>query len=188
MEISEVLIRRGLITPEQRDQAREQNGDRSLDQIVVDMGFTTEEETLQALADEFGMRYMDLKDFEVDHELVKLFPTSVIFRHSLLPLRRQNGSVEVATSDPLDLEPLDELLGLGQMRQDSLDDDLLLEAGRPLHARQEYFAHAPGGELLLQEVAAENNWLVSGHGRLRLSHRRPRGDDPWRERPASTAR
>src|SRR5205823_12020115 len=65
---------------------------------------------------ELGMRYVELKDVEVDAELLSRFPTREIFRHSLFPLKRQNGSVEMATSDPFDLEALDELSALTGLR------------------------------------------------------------------------
>ena len=116
MEISEVLIRRGLLTPEQVEQVREQANGHRFDKAVIQMGLLTEEQTLQAFADELGMQYVQLKDFEIDPELLNLFPTSTIYRHSLLPLRRENGRVEVATSDPFDLEALDELSSLSNLR------------------------------------------------------------------------
>ena len=62
------------------------------------------------------MRYVDLKDAEVDRELISNFPPTVIFRHSLLPLGRQNGRVEVAISDPFDLEALDELASVSGLQ------------------------------------------------------------------------
>jgi type II secretion system protein E len=116
MEISEVLIRRGLLTPEQGEQVRKQANGHRFDKAVIEMGLLTEEQTLQAFADELGMQYVNLKDFEIDPELLNLFPTSTIYRHSLLPLRRENGRVEVATSDPFDLEALDELSSLSNLR------------------------------------------------------------------------
>ena len=130
MEISEVLIRRGLITADQGQSARLQSNGKRVDQVLIEMGVVTEEDALQAFADELGMRFVDLKDFEVDRELINEFPTSTIFRHSLLPLSRNNGRVEVATSDPFDLESLDELSSLSGQRLEPvlarLDDVTLL--------------------------------------------------------------
>jgi general secretion pathway protein E/type IV pilus assembly protein PilB len=112
MEVGELLHKRGLVSREDLGRAREQaNGDR-IDHVLVSMGLVNEEDALRAMAEELGMRYVELKDFEVDRELLAQFPTSAIFRHSLLPLERQNGSVDVATSDPFDLEALDELSSL----------------------------------------------------------------------------
>jgi type II secretion system protein E len=116
MEISEVLIRHGLLTSDQGDQVRKQANGYRFDQAVIKMGLLTEEQTLRAFADELGMKYVELKDFDIDPELLNLFPTSTIYRHSLLPLRRENGRVEVATSDPFDLEALDELSALSNLR------------------------------------------------------------------------
>lgn len=116
MEIADVLIRRGLITDQQMQQAVRQANGRRVDQVVVDLGLISEEQALQALAEELGMRYVDLTDFAVDTELLSRFPTTAVFRHSLLPLQRNNGRVEVATSDPFDLEALDELSSLSGFR------------------------------------------------------------------------
>jgi type II secretion system protein E len=130
MEISEVLIRRGLITAEQGQTARLRSNGKRVDQVLIEMGVVDEGDTLQAFADELGMRFVDLKDFQVDRELINEFPTSTIFRHSLLPLSRTNGRVEVATSDPFDLESLDELSTLSGLRLEPvlarLDDVTLL--------------------------------------------------------------
>ena len=116
MEISEVLIRQGLLTTDQGDQVRAQMNGHRFDKAVIEMGLLTEEQTLRAFADELGMQYVELKDFDIDPELLNLFPTSTIYRHSLLPLRQENGRVEVATSDPFDLEGLDELSSLSNLR------------------------------------------------------------------------
>ena len=116
MEIREILVRRGLITADQRDLAAANVNGQRFDQVVVDMGFATEEDTLKAIAEELGMRYVDLKGYEIDLQLLGEFPTSAIFRHSLLPLGWQNGQVEVATGDPFDLEALDELSSLSGYR------------------------------------------------------------------------
>jgi type II secretion system protein E len=116
MEIGDILIRRGLLTPEQGASVRKQVNGQRFDQCAVEMGLLTEEDSLRAIGDELGMRYIELKDFQIDSELLNSFPTSTIYRHSLLPLRRDNGRVEVATSDPFDLEALDELSSLSGLR------------------------------------------------------------------------
>ncbi|MBW3539074.1 MAG: GspE/PulE family protein [Planctomycetes bacterium] len=116
MDIGEVLQRHGLITPEQRVLVAAQAGSKRLDRAAVQMGFVRDDQVLKALADELGMRYVELKHFKVDRELLARFPTTAIFRHWLLPLARNNGRVTVATSDPFDLESLDELSSLSGFR------------------------------------------------------------------------
>jgi general secretion pathway protein E/type IV pilus assembly protein PilB len=112
MEFGKLLLQSGLVSQQQLELARTQAEGRRVDQVLVEMGALSEEQALQALADDLGMRYLDVKDFDVDRELLVQFPTTAIFRHSLLPLVRVNGFVDVATSDPFDLEALDELSSL----------------------------------------------------------------------------
>ena len=109
MDIGDLLISRGLLDRQQLDLARTEANGRRVDQAAVAMQLVPEDRMLQILAEEFGMRYVELKDVEIDPELLSQFPTSVVFRHGLLPLSRENGTVTVATSDPFDLEALDEL-------------------------------------------------------------------------------
>ena len=109
MELGQLLVNDGLITREQLRAARETQGSLRIDQALVKLGVITEDAILRKLADEFGMQYIDLKNIEIDVDLLTKFPTSSIYRHSLLPLYRENGHVVIATSDPLNLEGLDEL-------------------------------------------------------------------------------
>ena len=109
MDIANTLLREGLINDEQLQAAALRADNRRIDRVLIEMGVVSEEAVLRALSAEFGMQYVDLKEVNVDQELLALFPTTAIFRHSLLPLYRSNGRVVVATGDPLDLEGLDEL-------------------------------------------------------------------------------
>src|SRR5215470_7547255 len=98
MQLDEVLITRGLISRDQLALVRAERNGHRLDRAVIEMGLATEEDTLKVLGAELGMNYVELKEHKVDRELLQQFPTSVVFRHSLLPLNRLNGSVIVATS------------------------------------------------------------------------------------------
>lgn len=118
MDIESVLQQRGLVTEDQWRDARTQAGGRRIDSVLVEMGLLTEEQALEAFADELGMEFIDLGGFEVDTELVGQFPTAAIFRHEVMPLDRDNGSVRVATSDPFDLEALSELSSLSGLELD----------------------------------------------------------------------
>jgi general secretion pathway protein E/type IV pilus assembly protein PilB len=109
MEIGGILLRRGLASPQQVELALQQSNGRRVDQILVEMGVIGEADTLRALAEELGMEFVVLKDRVIDPALLREFPTTAIFRHQVLPLERRNGSIVVATSDPFDLESLDEL-------------------------------------------------------------------------------
>ena len=63
-------------------------------------------------------------------------------------------------------EQLDELLVLGEVVEDLLDDEDLLEAGRPLLASEEYLPHSAGGQLLQEKIFA----VISADPGHRLRH------------------
>ena len=58
----------------------------------------SEEDVLRWLAKEYGLTFTALEDVEPDKEVLSLFPARILLRDELLPLRRVNGTVEVATS------------------------------------------------------------------------------------------
>ncbi len=108
MDIGNILVGHGLLSDSQLETALAQAGGKRVDRVAVQLGYVTEEQTLKAFGDELGMRYVDLKKVEVDRDFLSKFPTREIFRHRVLPLERENGHVLVATSDPFDLEAIDE--------------------------------------------------------------------------------
>ncbi len=108
-EAGEILVRRGLLESGQLEKLRAQSlGGRELVGAAIGQGFVEEEPALRALGEELGMEFVDLRNAEVDLDVVKNFPQKLIYRHSLFPLSRTNGSLTLATSDPLDVYALDE--------------------------------------------------------------------------------
>lgn len=169
MEISEILQRRGILDERQLLLAQQSANGNRLDRVVMEMGLATEEDLLKAFADELGMKYFELKDFQVDTELLSQFPATPIFRHALLPLRRDNGRVLVASADPFDFEAIDELSSLsGQILEPvlALHDDVvelikdnLGVGGDTINELVSQRAEEDGVELL-EEVSEEHGELA----------------------------
>jgi len=113
MEAGEILLRRGLIDQRQLNQTRQQangHGDGiRLIESAVQAGFVTEEAALRAVGDEVGIDFIDLTSTDVDLSLLKSFPQRLIHRQTLFPIRHDHGQLLVATSNPFDLYPLDEV-------------------------------------------------------------------------------
>jgi len=110
MEVGEILLRKGLLNDRQLAELRQAQTDGlRLDQLAVQKGLVSEEAVLRALAEEMGLQYIDLTETEIDLELLKRFPQRFIHREGLFPICQRNGTLVVATSDPFNLYPLDEL-------------------------------------------------------------------------------
>jgi len=69
----------------------------------------SEEDVLRWLANEYGLAYTNLEDLEPDRQLLSLFPARILLKEELLPLKRTNGTVEVATSRLFATQGLDAL-------------------------------------------------------------------------------
>src|SRR4029079_13833049 len=113
MEAGEILLKRGLLNRGQLDQSRgiaNGHGDGTkLIESAIQLGFVSEEQALRAVGEEVGLEFIDLAETEVDLSLLKTFPQKLIYRQSLFPIRKEFGQLVVATSNPFDLYPLDEV-------------------------------------------------------------------------------
>jgi general secretion pathway protein E/type IV pilus assembly protein PilB len=107
MEAGEILRKRGLLTEDQLTASRRSDSPNIVSS-AVNLGYVQEGEALAALADELGLDFIDLREAEIDLKALSGFPQKLIYRHSLFPIRIEDGALLVATSDPLDLYPLDE--------------------------------------------------------------------------------
>lgn len=107
MDLVETLVRRGLVSDAQYALAESQGGDVLAS--LVRAGAVSHEAALEAMADEVGVDFLDLRTSSVDLSLLDSFPQKIIYREILFPVSRNNGTIVVATSDPLDFYPLDEI-------------------------------------------------------------------------------
>lgn len=107
MELVDTLVRRGMVTEQQLTQANSRGGD-VLAQLVS-AGAIDHQAAFKAMAEEVGVEYVDLQKTDIDLSLLENFPQKIIYRQILFPVRRTNGTLYVATSDPLDFYPLDEI-------------------------------------------------------------------------------
>jgi len=76
----------------------------------------SEEEILRWLAAEYGLTFSTLEDVDPEKGVLGLFPARLLLRDELLPLRRVNGAVEIATSRLFATQGLDALRSLTGLR------------------------------------------------------------------------
>jgi len=63
----------------------------------------------QAAAARYRCEFVDLRDGAIEHDLFRSIPVDLMFRYNFVPLRAQNGTLEIALSDPRNLNTIDEL-------------------------------------------------------------------------------
>jgi general secretion pathway protein E/type IV pilus assembly protein PilB len=112
VNLGNILLEEACITEEQLNLASKQCSptDR-LDQVLVRMGYCSENEVLGALGRLYQFDVVDLTDanLKVDVETIRQMPSKLVHRAKLIPLNRENGSIRVATRDPFQIYAFDEL-------------------------------------------------------------------------------
>lgn len=108
LHVADILVKRGLVDSETMNRFARGNSGIAAMQSAIDEGVVDEEAALRALAEESGLDFIDLRTVNADLSLLAIFPQKLIYRHSLFPIRSEGDAIVVATSNPLDLYPLDE--------------------------------------------------------------------------------
>jgi type IV pilus assembly protein PilB len=66
-------------------------------------------EQARLLATRYRCEYVDLQESKIDHDLFHSVPVDLMFRYNFVPLRAENGTLEIALADPRNLSLIDEL-------------------------------------------------------------------------------
>jgi hypothetical protein len=114
--LGSILLRKGWLTHEKLDAALEAariSGMR-LGETLLSRGWLFEPELAAALAEQFGLRYVDLVRHPLDPSAARLLPLEVARRMFAVPVRFvDSGAIEVAVGDPADADvhALEQILG-----------------------------------------------------------------------------
>jgi len=145
--IGDILLNKGLVSQEDIDSAIKKTGAKnSLGQILLENKLVTEEELAKAIAEGFGLEYIDESALPVK-PAINGISSDIVHRYAFIPIRKENGRLIIAVHNPVDVVKIDELemllglrIGLVVATKSALDNAL-----RKLK----------GGEELLQEVSEE---------------------------------
>ena len=107
----EILISRGVISPEQLTEAQEmsQHAGMRLPDALARLGYATGEEVMRAMAEEHGLDFVKLSDVKVPPSVLELVPESVARENVILPLAEEDGALKVIISDPNDMDTFEKL-------------------------------------------------------------------------------
>jgi type IV pilus assembly protein PilB len=77
---------------------------------------SAEAEQAKAVAARYRCEYVDLREASIDHDLFRSIPVDLMFRYNFVPMKAQNGTLDIALSDPRNLNLIDELTLLLQKK------------------------------------------------------------------------
>ncbi|OGX41277.1 MAG: hypothetical protein A3C53_01010 [Omnitrophica WOR_2 bacterium RIFCSPHIGHO2_02_FULL_68_15] len=110
-KLGELLVERKAITAAQLEQALsiQQEKGGLLGQILVGLGYTTEETIAQALTTQYGFPYLPLKNYTIDEETLKLIPANVARQYCLVPVDRLGDTLTIAMADPFNRKAVEDI-------------------------------------------------------------------------------
>jgi len=109
--IGELLVRQKLISLQQLRKAQEEQrkDGTSLGYALAKMGFVSDKQITEFLSQQYRVQAVDLREYEIDPEVLKLVPHEVCERHKILPVSRAGSSLIVAMADPSNLNAIDDI-------------------------------------------------------------------------------
>ncbi|MFQ3639720.1 MAG: ATPase, T2SS/T4P/T4SS family, partial [Chloracidobacterium sp.] len=110
-KLGEVLLKEGLITPQQLKEAldyQRANGGR-LGSIFVTLGMVQDEAITSVLSRQYGVPAVNLDLFDVDPNAVRLLPEETARKYMVLPLARNGSTMTLAMVDPANVFAVDDI-------------------------------------------------------------------------------
>ncbi|MGZ4386528.1 MAG: GspE/PulE family protein [Gaiellaceae bacterium] len=131
LQLGTLLIRDQVITHDQLEQAlteKDATG-RRVGDILVDRGWATTADLARALAEQYGLEFVDILETEIQADAQALLSEQVVRKYRALPIKYvAKNLVLVAVSDPTDILGLDNIkLALGVNLKFCLADPFDLE-------------------------------------------------------------
>jgi type IV pilus assembly protein PilB len=110
-KIGEMLVKEGLVTPEQLNQALEaqqQSGDL-LGSILIRLGFVEEGVMVEFLSKQFQLPAVDPMKLNIEKDVLDLLPTKLVQKYQVIPLAILNNTLNVAMVDPRNFFIIDDI-------------------------------------------------------------------------------
>lgn len=113
MQLGQLLLARNIISQEQIDAAlseqKEKGHRKLLGELLVEMGYCTENQIASALAQGYGVPYAQVGPKICDPKVLDILPREFLEEHIVLPLFKVNNTLTVAICEPANVFLIDEI-------------------------------------------------------------------------------
>jgi type IV pilus assembly protein PilB len=109
--LGELLVREKLISLSQLRAAQEeqQRSGGNLGYTLARLGYVSDNEITNFLSQQYRVPTIDLDEYEIDAEILKLVVREQCEKHRVIPVSRTGNSLIVAMADPTNLHAIDDL-------------------------------------------------------------------------------
>jgi type IV pilus assembly protein PilB len=118
--LGQLLLSKAIIKPEQLERALDEqkrsNHQKLLGEVLVELGYCTEDQITEALAQAYGVPYARIHPKVADPKTIPILPKEFLEKHQILPLFLVEGVLTVAVPEPANvflLEEIERLSGYG---------------------------------------------------------------------------
>ncbi len=107
----ETLRSAGLIDQSIAEKAAYLADERGMDvvEVLEESGMITSEEITQAIAEQYGMETVSLRELDIDQDVIDALPADLARRYTVVPVFKRGNELTVAISDPHDMDTIDSL-------------------------------------------------------------------------------
>src|SRR5919204_5325845 len=109
--LGELLVRENLISVQQlrKAQQEQQKSGARISTALIKTGAIEESKLTDFLSRQYGVPAINLRDFDIDPDIIKLVPKDVAQKHLVIPVNRAGPSLIVAMCDPSNIYAVDDL-------------------------------------------------------------------------------
>src|SRR4029453_18874729 len=106
--LGELLVREKLISLQQLKQAQtdQAKSGRNLSYTLAKLGYISDGEITNFLSSQYRLPAVNLEEYEIDGDVIKLISREVCEKHKIIPVSRSGSSLIVAMSDPTNLHAI----------------------------------------------------------------------------------
>ena len=109
--LGELLVREKLISLQQLRQAQDEQRrtGQNLGATLAKLGYISDGEITNFLSAQYRVPAVNLDEYEIDPEVLKLVSREVCDKHKIIPVSRAGSSLIVAMADPTNLHAIDDI-------------------------------------------------------------------------------
>lgn len=160
LRLGDVLVNSGVISAEDLEKGldRQKGTGRKLGEVLVDEGFATEENIARALSNQLHYDMIELQNVEIEEDILKLVPVSVLKKYKVLPFEYSHDAMmlRVAMADPMDMTALDDINIITNMQV----EPVVATTGAVMLAIDRYYGQAEVNSALEEYTREKESQMV----------------------------
>ncbi len=117
-QLGQLLVERGLIDKKQLQIALDiqKKEGQLIGQILVRLGFVSEEDIVEALTTQYGYPYLPLENYEIDKSVLNIISAQVVRYYYLIPIDKIANILTIVMADPLNAFAIKDIEQITKMK------------------------------------------------------------------------